>query len=196
MPSRGGRDYETEILVGIGGCLGQLTADKLNVRAGPGTNENVIGKLSKDDKVIVQGRNETGDWLSISYNGRTGWVATKYIALQVAVADIPLAVSSTTNTASSATSAPASGIWIMDVEPGSEAADAGFRKGQVLVSLSGQNIQTAQTANEIVAHNIGSPITAVLWEDGREITGTITPKDKPVGVTLCQLDRCPQGRYP
>lgn len=175
---------------------GVATADRLNIRAGPGTDQSVIGKLSKDDKVTVQGRNEAGDWLSISYNGRTGWVATKYIALQVPVADIPLAAASSTDTASSAAAVPTSGMWIMEVEPGSEAANAGFRKGQLLVSLNGQDIQKAQTVNEIIAQNIGSSITVVLWENGREITVTITAQDRLIGVTLCQLDRCPQGRYP
>ena len=96
----------------------------------------------------------------------------------------------------STTSAPTSGMWIMDVEPGSEAAEVGFRKGQVLVSLNGQAIQKSQTANEIVARSIGSPMTAVLWENNTEITVTITPQDRFIGVTLCQLDRCPQGKYP
>jgi membrane-associated protease RseP (regulator of RpoE activity) len=174
--------------------VGVATADRLNIRAGPGTDQSVIGKLSKDEKVTVEGRNEAGDWLSISYNGGTGWVATKYIALQVPVADIPLAAASSNDTSSSA--APTTGMWIMEVEPGSEAANAGFRKGQLLVSLNGQDIQKAQTVNEIIAQNIGFAITAVLWENGREITATITPQDRLVGVTLCQLDRCPQGRYP
>jgi membrane-associated protease RseP (regulator of RpoE activity) len=94
------------------------------------------------------------------------------------------------------TSPPTSGIWVMDVERGSEAASAGFRKGHVLLTLNGQVIQTAQLAREIVAHNIGSQITAVVWQDGKEITIAVTPQDKAIGLTLCQLDRCPGGKYP
>jgi S1-C subfamily serine protease len=77
-------------------------------------------------------------------------------------------------------------MWIMDVEPGSEAVKAGFRRGQVLVSLNGQTIQKSQTAHEIVARSIGAPVTAVLWENSREMTVTITLQDRFIGVTLCQ----------
>ncbi len=174
--------------------IGTVTSYRLNVRTGPGANYSVAKTLSKDDKVTVQGRNELSDWLNISYNGGTGWVAAKYIALQSPIESIPLTVSTMIDTNSSDTSAPKSGMWVVDVEAGSEAAGAGFQKGQVLVSLNGQVIEKAQTANEIVARNVGLSITAVVWENGKERTITVRPKDKFMGLTLCQLARCSGSR--
>lgn len=49
----------------------------LNVRSGPGTNYNIIGKLSKGQQITITG--ETGDWYQIKYNNANGFVNKQYV---------------------------------------------------------------------------------------------------------------------
>jgi len=63
--------------VPVGG--GIVTADSLNVRAGPGANAAVVGKLARDAVVEVWGRTPAGDWLCV--REPCGWVAAQYVGL-------------------------------------------------------------------------------------------------------------------
>jgi S1-C subfamily serine protease len=80
---------------------------------------------------------------------------------------------------------------IVDVEPGSPAAVAGFQVDYILVSLNGQSISTVETAISMAQEHSGTPLTAVLWDGTQEIILDITPRDGVLGVTLCNLDMCP-----
>ncbi len=55
--------------------------ETLNVRAGPGTGYPIIGVLHQGDTVPVIGRNVTGSWLQIEYDGGPGWVATYLVTV-------------------------------------------------------------------------------------------------------------------
>jgi len=50
----------------------------LNVRSGPGTNYDVIGKLYNGNNVDIL--EESGGWYKINYNGQEAWVCGKYVA--------------------------------------------------------------------------------------------------------------------
>jgi len=52
-----------------------------NLRAGPGTDWNVVGSLKVGDKLSVIGKDATGDWLQIVNQSQTRWVATKFVQL-------------------------------------------------------------------------------------------------------------------
>ena len=58
---------------------GIVTADSLNVRAGPGANAAIVGKLARDAVVEVWGRTPAGDWLCV--REPCGWVAAQYVGL-------------------------------------------------------------------------------------------------------------------
>ena len=55
----------------------------MNVRAEPGTTTQVIGQLSKGSEVTYTGKiTEEKDghvWTEVTYDGKTGWVAEKYL---------------------------------------------------------------------------------------------------------------------
>lgn len=54
------------------------TADSLNVRNGPGTKYDSIGKLPKNSKVeVIDIQN---DWAKINYNGGVAYVSTSYLS--------------------------------------------------------------------------------------------------------------------
>ncbi|MGE7717628.1 SH3 domain-containing protein [Priestia megaterium] len=54
-----------------------VTASKLNVRSGAGTNYASIGSVTKGQKLAVVSK--SGDWYKINYNGRTGYVSSDYV---------------------------------------------------------------------------------------------------------------------
>lgn len=55
-----------------------VTNETLNVRSGPGTTYESLGKLSKGDKVTGT---ITGGWLKLDYKGKTGYVSAQYLSL-------------------------------------------------------------------------------------------------------------------
>lgn len=61
-----------------GGVLGQITAERVNVRAGKGTHFNIVGQLNSQDKIeIVQ---KYGEWIQIySYENCFAWINKKYV---------------------------------------------------------------------------------------------------------------------
>ena len=71
----------------------------LNVRSGPSTDYSVIGTLSNGSKIEVTG--ESGGWYRFDYNGKDGFVATKYTATQASDSNGSSAAASDDNTTSS-----------------------------------------------------------------------------------------------
>lgn len=60
-----------------------ITADRLNVRQGPGVQYAVVAKLTQGAQVNVTGQVATGDWLRIELeSGEEGWIAAVYAARQ------------------------------------------------------------------------------------------------------------------
>ena len=66
---------------------GYVIASALNVRSGPGTNYNILGKLYSGELVEILG--STGGWYKISYNGGTGYVSAEYVQEGAPPDDIP-----------------------------------------------------------------------------------------------------------
>ena len=71
----------------------------LNVRSGPSTDYSVIGTLSNGSKIEVTG--ESGGWYRFDYNGKDGFVATKYTTTQATDSNGSNAAASDGNTTSS-----------------------------------------------------------------------------------------------
>ena len=71
----------------------------LNVRSGPSTDYSVIGTLSNGSKIEVTG--ESSGWYRFDYNGKDGFVATKYTTTQATDSNGSNAAASDDNTTSS-----------------------------------------------------------------------------------------------
>jgi hypothetical protein len=91
---------------------------------------------------------------------------------------------------------PGRGMWVLSVKSGSEADIGGIRAGQILISLNGTYIDQVETANWIVSQNVNRTITALVWENGQQKSLNVIPRDNLIGVNLCQLQLCPNGREP
>ena len=62
--------------------LSGTTLSNPNLRAGPGTNWNVVGSLKEGDKLSVIGKDATGNWLQVVNQSQVRWVATRFVQLE------------------------------------------------------------------------------------------------------------------
>jgi uncharacterized protein YraI len=55
----------------------------LNIRSGPGPSHQVVGVISADESVTVEGCLEGSRWCRIAYDGREGWVYSEYLTAEL-----------------------------------------------------------------------------------------------------------------
>ncbi|MBB4001612.1 DUF1236 domain-containing protein [Aurantimonas endophytica] len=55
----------------------------LNVRAGPGPNYEIVGAMSTDDTVTLEGCTDSGAWCRVTVDGTTGWAYSQYLTADV-----------------------------------------------------------------------------------------------------------------
>jgi uncharacterized protein YraI len=55
----------------------------LNVRAGPGPNYEIVGAMSPDDAVTLEGCTDSGAWCQVTVDGTTGWAYSQYLTADV-----------------------------------------------------------------------------------------------------------------
>lgn len=70
-----------------------LSASRLNVRSGPGTDYSIIAKAYPDEEVTVLAQDNTGSWLQIALPSLTdgfGWVSADYIDLDSSSTTLPV----------------------------------------------------------------------------------------------------------
>lgn len=76
------------------GELTGSTISTLNVRTGDGTSNQAIGQIPVNTAVVIEGRNQAGDWFLIRAvdNSIRGWVSSRYIDRPdgVAISDVPV----------------------------------------------------------------------------------------------------------
>ncbi len=58
---------------------GKVTNETLNIRSGPGTDNDVMGQLHEGDEVDITG--EEDGWYRIEYDEEVGYVSAKYIEI-------------------------------------------------------------------------------------------------------------------
>jgi uncharacterized protein YgiM (DUF1202 family) len=78
---------------------GRVTAIGLNLRSAPSLSSAVIVELSQGTRILILGRSASGSWLQVqTTDGRSGWVAARFVQADVALTSIPVVGSSTTAT--------------------------------------------------------------------------------------------------
>ena len=85
--------------------------DFVNLRAGPGTNYDLVGRLNQGQMAQVTGKSDDGQWWRVSVEGKTAWVAGQFVqandaASGVSVVQAPTAPPPTPTVASSAATSP------------------------------------------------------------------------------------------
>lgn len=60
--------------------LVKKTSSNLNFRSSPKIENNVIGVIPKESAISIHSNQADKDWVKISYNGKIGYVHSKYVA--------------------------------------------------------------------------------------------------------------------
>jgi hypothetical protein len=65
--------------------------DNLKLRDAASQRGNDIGSVPLDSEFVIEGRNSTGAWFLITWNGVQGWIYSPYVALtEGLVSDLPI----------------------------------------------------------------------------------------------------------
>lgn len=81
--------------------LNAVTTENANVRSGPGTEFFVIDSLSIGDPIVVNGRNDAGDWLRVELPSgvNTGWISAALLDVDGDTGTLALAGGGSASTA-------------------------------------------------------------------------------------------------
>lgn len=71
-----------EIESGGGSGRSGVVISGINVRSGAGTEFESIGVLIPKDVVIILGKNSSGSWMQINFQGNIGWVASEFLQIE------------------------------------------------------------------------------------------------------------------
>lgn len=71
-----------EIESGSGSNRSGVVISGINVRSGAGTEFESIGVLTPKDVVIILGKDSSGAWMQINFQGNLGWVATEFLQIE------------------------------------------------------------------------------------------------------------------
>ena len=77
LPVYGAEEFSVQELSGEG----TVTSDSLNIRSGPGTEYDVVGKAAKGTVLVVTGQADNG-WYRIELEGKDGYASGKYITFE------------------------------------------------------------------------------------------------------------------
>lgn len=58
--------------------VGVASNDVLNVRAGPGTSNRIVGIIPPDACGVTLGR-RSGNWVRVNYRGLVGWASSRFL---------------------------------------------------------------------------------------------------------------------
>ncbi len=59
-----------------------MTGDTVNLRDGPGTNFNVVDRLTRGTVIAVLDTGPDG-WVYVEINGLTGWMSSDFLGPQI-----------------------------------------------------------------------------------------------------------------
>lgn len=68
-------------------------------------------------------------------------------------------------------------VTIYDVAPGSPAAAAQLEPGDVILSINGEEVESADQFTDRINNNLGEPVSLVVERDGEQLNMTLTDTD-------------------
>jgi uncharacterized protein YraI len=143
---------------------GRVSGGPLNVRAGPGVDQAVIGQATDGQALTVVGRSNAGDWLAVTWGERTGWVAARYVELAGAAADLPVLAAQTSAVPASAAPVPAGKVVFQTASGGDI----------YLVAADGSGLRRLTTGLDPALSPDGNRLAFARW-------------DAPAGVFVLDL---------
>ncbi|MFY0309081.1 DUF1236 domain-containing protein [Leisingera sp. D0M16] len=153
----------------------------LNLRAGPGPQHEIIGVISKDGAVDLDGCLEKSNWCKVGYDGAEGWAYGEYLTGTVAEKYVPVVAKESpvkfetvtyTSTETGGNDA-AAGALGGAITGGLIAGPAGVVAGAVAGSLAGE----AAVPDERVVTYVRSNATEPVYVQGEVVTGVVIPEE-------------------
>ena len=95
----GGNEEPVEEIEGDATAQGAATvlANRLNVRAGPGTDQKIVGALTRGEQVQLIGRSKNSEWLQVQPDsGEIAWAAARWLDPTIPAESLPITGSATT----------------------------------------------------------------------------------------------------
>jgi hypothetical protein len=139
-----------------------VTANKLNLRLGPGMDQIIIGQLTAGQTVDVIGRSDNSEWLQVkSDNGQVGWAAASWMTLSIPVENLPIVGKATTAVPRpSKTASALQGHIVFMESPG----------GPIyLMNADGSGLHQVSTGLDPTFNADGSKIALTRWTNPRGI---------------------------
>jgi hypothetical protein len=173
------------ILAGIAPALAQqaVTTTNLNVRAGPGSQEEVIGRLASGQAVTIDGCVDRGKWCKVLLPEGEGWVSARYLSGEFAtggvmVTEQPTAAIRTDRPASPGTTTGvitggAAGAVTGAVVGGPVGAAIGGAAGMIAGGTTGAMIDPPDRVRTYVRQNTLEPVVV----EGNVAVGSTLPPD-------------------
>jgi S1-C subfamily serine protease len=165
-----------QLVVAVGnplGLAGSVTAGIVSGlgRSLPTRNGRVVDEVIQTDAALNPGN--SGGALADS-RGRMVGVSTAVagVGLGMAGAHVPVAP------AVAAKLGTADGLQIASVVSGSPAAEAGLRRGDVVVSVDGRNVVTATAIQKVMVEDaIARRIEMTVWRNGALVDVFVVPRE-------------------
>lgn len=131
------------------------TTDITNVRSGPSTATDVVGRLRANSQARVIGKNEASDWWQIDFDTGPAWVAAEVVTFVGDAEAVPVAAAPADNTgAAAATPTPETKVTVSIPSGG-----VNIRSGP------GLNFELLGRLNEGTTHTVvGQDETGTWWQ--------------------------------
>ncbi|WP_264213074.1 DUF1236 domain-containing protein [Leisingera thetidis] len=162
----------------------------LNLRTGPGPQHEIVGVISADGAVDLQGCLEQSNWCKVSYEGAEGWAYGEYLTgtitdkyVPVVAKESPVAVETVTYERTGENDA-ALGAVGGAITGGLIAGPAGVIAGAVAGAAAGE----AAVPDEQVVTYVRTHATEPVYVQGEVVTGVIVPQE-------VQLAEIPESEY-
>lgn len=154
----------------------------VRIRSSYSTSSEVLGSLSKDEKIEVTGESENG-WMRVNYKGHVGYVSKDYLSEKAPKTGSSETKASTASSGANssqskpAASSGAAGQTTNSAAPGSQAA------GPVGSSSGSGNDGTGPGSAGSASPAANSSSSGGTGSGGSSVTGTVTELD-PSGVKI------------
>lgn len=162
-----------------------IQAERLNVRAGPGTGYPVIAKAQAGEVWHATARTATGDWLQVDRADGDGWLAAAYVSAEGDLSTLPVAAGSTAIAAASQTGSTAPPAAVQPAPPPARPAGGELRGQLVLQVEAGGAIYLYDLATGSLHHLTGG-FDPTISPDGAQVAFTRTGGEQ--GLYVINVD--------